>query len=86
MAGKCKFQLVDVDLYYNDEPDIIRSYLCAVGEFDDNEVCDEYDSQIFYWFSDMDELETFKKNHPKSVSNREDFTVLSYENLREAKL
>ena len=45
------FKLVDVDFYYNDEPERTVNYLCAIGEYvEENKDCEKIDDQIFYWF------------------------------------
>lgn len=77
------FKLVDVRLYYNDEvgmPDNEREYLCAVGEYNENDKeCEEWDDLIFYWFESHAELESFKQ-----PMNHEEFIVLGYEYREES--
>ena len=78
------FKLVDVRLYYNDEADVPNNeheYLCAVGEYDENDKeCQEWDDNIFYWFQDHAELE----EHKKFGDTEFEFTVLGYEYREES--
>lgn len=66
--------LVDVEFYYNDEPDIIMQYLCAIGEYDENDKeCKDLDYQIFFWFDSEEDLKSFMKSDGVS-----EFTVINY--------
>ena len=73
------FKLVDVLFYFNDEgKKHLREYLCAIGEYDENDKeCQEWDSEIFYWFQDHDELESAKE-----YDGHNEFTVISYKYRR----
>lgn len=68
------FKLVDVDLYYNDELGNIRNYLCAIGEYDENNKdCEDWDEFIFFWFDSEKELIACKEYDPTA-----EFTVVDY--------
>jgi hypothetical protein len=81
-----EFDLVDVELqYYDDDSDMIRGYLCAIGDYDEEcALCQAWDDQIFYWFENIEELQGWKDLKKDKSYNHEDFKVLDFYNIRKA--
>lgn len=68
------FKLVDVDLYFNDGWPVIMPYLCAIGEYIENNVdCEKWDEVVFFWFESEEELISYKEYDPTA-----EFTVVDY--------
>lgn len=71
------FKLVDVSFYYNEDKDLPNNefnYLCAIGEYDENDKeCEDIDDKIFYWFDSEEEL-----IGAKEYQEGAELTVLNY--------